>query len=182
MKQVIFIHSAGPQGKNQGSTGLLQSLEGELGSAFQVIAPNMPDPEDPQYTKWKKKLKEEIEVLEDGAVLVGHSIGGSALLKFLAEEEHGKTFAKLITIAAPFWGIDEDWDLEDFKLADDFASRYSRFPDVVLVHSIGDEIVPFKHLEKYMESLPGAIVRQLPGSDHGFQDGLPEAAEEIRIR
>lgn len=76
MKQVLFIHSAGPQGEGQGSTGLLQYLERELGSAFQVIAPNMPGPEDPQYPAWKEKLTEELVHLEDGAVLVGHSIGG----------------------------------------------------------------------------------------------------------
>lgn len=180
MKQVLFIHSAGPQGENQGSKGLLQSLKSELGSAFQVIAPQMPDPEDPQYPEWQKKLKEEIASLEDGAVLVGHSIGGSALLKFLSEEQHGKSFAKLITIAAPFWGIDDEWELKDFALAEDFASRNSLLPEVVLFHSIGDEIVPFKHLEKYLETLPGATVRQLSGSDHIFQEGLTEVAEEIR--
>lgn len=180
MKQVLFIHSAGPQGEGQGSTGLLQYLERELGSAFQVIAPNMPDPEDPQYPAWKEKLTEELVHLEDGAVLVGHSIGGAALLKFLSEEELGKSFEKVITIAAPFWGIDAEWELESFTLPEDFVSRASLLPDAVLFHSIGDEIVPFKHLEKYMENLPGATVRQLPGNDHAFQDGLPEAAEEIR--
>ncbi|MBT2569650.1 alpha/beta hydrolase [Planococcus sp. ISL-110] len=180
MKQVLFIHSAGPQEEGQGSAGLLQYLEEELGSAFQVIAPKMPDPEDPQYVEWKNKLKEEIASLDDGAVLVGHSIGGSALLKFLSEEELGKSFAKLITIAAPFWGIDKDWELEDFTLAEDFVSRNSLLPDVVLFHSIGDDIVPYKHLEKYMENLPSAKVRQLSGSDHIFQEGLAEAAEEIR--
>lgn len=180
MKQVLFIHSAGPQGEQQGSGGLLQYLKEELGPAFQVIAPKMPDPEDPQYTQWKKKLKEEIASLDDGAVLVGHSIGGSALLKFLSEEELGKSFSKLITIAAPFWGIDEGWKLDGFTLAEDFASRSSLLPDVVFFHSIDDEIVPYKHMEKYMENLPSAKGRQISGSDHIFQEGLAEAAEEIQ--
>lgn len=179
-KQVLFIHSAGPQGEGQGSAGLLQYLKDELGSAFQVHAPEMPDPEDPQYEKWEIRLKEEIAALDDGSVLVGHSIGGSALLKFLSEEELGKSFAKVITVAAPFWGIDEDWQLESFTLAEDFVSRNSLLPDVVLFHSIGDEIVPFKHLEKYMENLPSATVRQLSGKDHIFQEGLEELIVEIR--
>ncbi|MFD1032384.1 alpha/beta fold hydrolase [Metaplanococcus flavidus] len=181
VKQVLFIHSAGPQGEQQGSSRLLKYLNDELGSDFRLLAPKMPTPEDPKYPEWKQVLKEEIASLEDGAILLGHSIGGSALLKFLSEEELGKSFAKVITIAAPYWGIDENWQLKDFELAEDFSARSSLLPDAVLFHSIDDEIVPFEHLEKYMESLPGATVRQLSGKDHIFQDGLPEAIEEIRL-
>lgn len=180
MKQVLFIHSAGPQGDREGSAGLLRYLKAELGSGFQVIAPKMPDPEDPQYAAWKVKLKEEIAALDDGAVLVGHSIGGSALFKFLSEEELGKSFAKVITIAAPFWGINSDWELENFTLAENFVSRSSLLPDVVLFHSIDDDTVPYNHLEKYLENIPSATVRQLPGSDHVFQEGLEELVAEIR--
>lgn len=180
MKQVLFIHSAGPQGEREGSWGLLQYLRNELGTAFEVRAPAMPDPEDPKYADWKNVLKEEIAALDDGAVLVGHSIGGSALLKFLSEEELGKSFTKVISVAAPFWGIDADWQMEDFTLAEDLVSRNSLLPDVVLFHSIGDETVPFTHLEKYMENLPSATVRQLAGNDHIFLEGLEELVEEIR--
>lgn len=179
-QQVLFIHSAGPQGEQQGSSGLLQFLKKELGTAYQVIAPEMPEPEDPKYKEWREVLIEELAALEDGSILVGHSIGGSALLKFLSEEELGRSFSKVIAIAAPFWGIDEDWQLEDFQLADDFSTRNSLLPDVVLLHSIGDDIVPFSHLQKYMENLPNATVKQLPGNDHIFQEGLAEATDEIR--
>src|SRR5690606_41066011 len=180
VQQVLFIHSAGPQGEQEGSGGLVQYLRNELGAAYEVRAPAMPNPEDPKYENWKKRLKEEIASLDDGAVLVGHSIGGSALLKFLSEEELGKSFAKLISVAAPFWGIDEEWKLEEFTLAEDFVSRNSLLPDVVLFHSIGDETVPFKHLEKYKENLPSATVKELSGSDHVFQNGLEELKEEVR--
>lgn len=180
MKQVLFIHSAGPQGEGEGSFGLLRYLVDELGSEFQVVAPEMPDPDDPQYATWKKKLKEEIASLDDGAVLVGHSLGGSVLFKFLSEEELGKSFAKLIAIAAPFWGSNSNWKVENFTLPEDFVSRSSLLPAVVLLHSIGDDIVPFDHLEKYMNHIPSATARQLSGNDHVFQNGLKELAEEIR--
>ena len=180
VQQVLFIHSAGPQGEEEGSWGLLQYLRNKLGATYEVRAPTMPNPEDPQYADWKKVLKEEIASLDDGAVLVGHSIGGAALLKFLSEEELGKSFARVISVAAPFWGIDEDWQLEDFTLAEDFVSRNSLLPDVVLFHSIGDETVPFNHLEKYMENLPSATIKQISGNDHVFQEGLEELVDEIR--
>lgn len=180
MKQVLFIHSAGTQEEGEGSSGLVKYLEAELSTSFQVIAPKMPEPEDPQYDRWKKALKEEITSLDDGAVLVGHSIGGSVLFKFLTEEELGKSFSKLITVAAPFWGSDSEWKVESFALPEDFVSRSSLLPHVVLLHSIDDDVVPFDHLEKYMENIPSATVRQLSGNDHVFQEGLAELVEEIR--
>lgn len=180
MKQVLFIHSAGPQGEHEGSTGLLQYLEEQLESDFQVIAPKMPDPDDPHYLPWKDVLKKEIEALDDGAILAGHSIGGSVLFKFLSEEPPEKPFAKVITIAAPFWGINSQWTIEDFMLEENFGSHHSQLPEVVLFHSIGDAIVPFNHSEKYLEKLPEAVLKELSGSDHLFMEGLKELAEEIR--
>ncbi|MCM3611799.1 alpha/beta hydrolase [Planococcus sp. MERTA32b] len=179
-KQVLFIHSGGPQGDQQGSSGLLRHLKNELGPGYEVSAPRMPDPENPKYSEWRNVLKEELAALEDGSILIGHSIGGSALFKILSEEELGKTFEKVISIAAPFWGMNEEWQLEDFHLVEDFSSRSSLLPDVVLFHSIGDDIVPFEHMERYMENLPKATVRQIPGNDHIFLDGLPDLADEIR--
>src|SRR5690606_41773087 len=101
VQQVLFIHSAGPQGEQEGSWGLVHYLRNELGTAYEVRAPAMPNAEDPKHENWKKRLKEEIASLRDGAVLVGHSIGGSALLILLSCEGIGKSFAKLVSLAAP---------------------------------------------------------------------------------
>ncbi|RNF39009.1 alpha/beta hydrolase [Planococcus salinus] len=179
-KQALFIHSAGPQGKGEGSTGLLEYLQKELGDDLEWIAPQMPNPENPAYAEWQEQLRKEIGLLDDGAILVGHSIGGSALLKFLSEEELGKKFTALFTVAAPYWGINDDWKKEDFTLAENFTSRNSLLPKLVMYHSAGDPVVPFSHVERYAKELPSADIRKLEGGDHLFLDGLPELVEEIR--
>ncbi|ANU11833.1 hypothetical protein A1A1_08209 [Planococcus antarcticus DSM 14505] len=96
------------------------------------------------------------------------------------EEKLGNSSAKVVTISAPFWGIISDWEIENFELAEDFVSRSSLLPDVVLFHSIGGDKLPFNHLEKYMENLSSATVRQIFRSHHVFQEGLKELAVEIR--
>jgi predicted alpha/beta hydrolase family esterase len=100
-KQILFIHSAGPQGRGQGSSGLIQFLEKELGDVFDFIHPDMPDPENPTYKEWRSRLRLEFSGLRKDAILVGHSIGGSALLKFLSEEFVDGPFSGLFLVAAP---------------------------------------------------------------------------------
>lgn len=180
MKQVLFIHSAGPQGEQEGSSGLLQYLKQQLDAEFQVIAPKMPHPEDPHYLPWKHVLKKEIESLNDGAIVVTHSLGGSVLFKFLSEQAPRKSFAKIIAVAAPYWEINSQWAVEEFLLEKDFGSHIEPLPEVVLFHSAGDPIVPFSHSQKYSEKLSNATLRKLPGNDHLFPNGISGLVSEIR--
>lgn len=180
MKQILFIHSAGPQGEQEGSSGLLQYLKQQLDAEFQIIAPKMPKPEEPHYSPWKQVLKKEIESLSDDAIVVTHSLGGSVLFKFLSEQAPRKSFAKIIAIAAPYWEINSQWAIEEFLLEENFGSRIDPLPEVVLFHSAGDPIVPFSHSQKYSEKLSNATLRKLAGNDHLFSSGIRELVSEIR--
>ena len=62
------------------------SLERELGDGFEVRHPRMPDEDDPKYAKWKPAILREVDALDDGELVVGHSIGGTMLVNALAEE------------------------------------------------------------------------------------------------
>ncbi|MGK7377452.1 alpha/beta hydrolase [Planococcus sp. 1R117A] len=179
-KQVLFIHSAGPQGFNQGSSGLIRFLEKELDGDFELIHPEMPDPENPVYTEWKDQLAFEFTKLREGAILAGHSLGGSALLKFLSEEPVKGPFPALFLVASPVWGLEKYWEKEDFTLTDDFATKLPEISRIILFHSTGDSIVPYTHLEKYTELLPSAAVKSLPGDSHLFEKGLKELSEEMK--
>ena len=44
-KQILFIHGAGNQHKPEGSGKLVAYLRQQLGSDYQVLAPDMPDPD-----------------------------------------------------------------------------------------------------------------------------------------
>lgn len=97
-KQVLFIHSAGPQGIDQGSCDLIADLKEQLGEVYHVSSPAMPDPD---YALWKAQIANEIEALDEEVLLIGHSLGGSVLLKFLSEEGCRRTVSGLFLIAAP---------------------------------------------------------------------------------
>jgi pimeloyl-ACP methyl ester carboxylesterase len=84
-KQIFFIHGAGNQHHPDGSGKLVASLKRELGSDYEVLAPDMPDPDHPAYKAWRDQIGQELGRLDPDVLLIGHSFGGSVLLKYLAE-------------------------------------------------------------------------------------------------
>jgi predicted alpha/beta hydrolase family esterase len=179
-RQVLFIHGAGDKRDPEGSGGLIAHLEAALGSDYEVLSPDMPDPENPRYAAWKSQIESELADLDDDAVLIGHSVGGSVLLKCLSEGIHPKPVSGLFLIAAPYWGKDDDWHISELMLPEDFASRLPRIARLFLYHSRDDESVPFAHLAHYQAKLPGATARVLDGAEHAFVHGLRELEADIR--
>ena len=178
-KLLLFIHSAGTQEPPEGSSGLVAHLRDALGPYYEVLNPMMPDPEEPQYARWKASLETELAALNGEVILAGHSLGGSVLLKYLSEETYEKPIAGLFVIASPYWRK-AGWQVDQFVLRDDFASTLHAIPQIFLYHSHDDDEVPFAHLAHYAEKLPDAVVRELNGYGHLFSEGLPELADDIR--
>ncbi|HLZ62360.1 MAG TPA: alpha/beta fold hydrolase [Ktedonosporobacter sp.] len=177
-KQILLIHGAGNQHKPLGSGKLVASLQQQLGSDYQVLAPDMPDPDYPRYLAWRDQIEQELGKLDADSLLIGHSLGGSMLLKYLAEGIYQKPIAGLFLVAVPYWGK-QDWELE-YAVPDDFASRLPPIRQLFLYHSRSDEDVPFSSLGRYQEKLPQATVRVLSGKEHSFTEGLPPLVQDIK--
>ena len=102
-----------------------------------------------------RRIDKELEALADGAIVIGHSLGASFLLKYLSEEIVGKIIAGLFLIATPYWG-GRGWRYEGYErvaLREDFAAKLPRGTPVYLYHGRDDEIVPFAHLDE-LQKLP----------------------------
>lgn len=178
-KQVLFLHSGGPQGPHEGSNDLVLSLQAALGEGYNVLYPKLPDPDNPVYERWKGQIEKEMDAVEDGVVLVGHSLGGSVILKFLSEERCEKMIGGLCIVAAPYWGT-PNWQVDEYMLTDDFAGRLPRIPRIFLYHSKNDEVVPFEHVQYYGEDLRWATIRAFENRGHLFSSGLPELVRDIK--
>ncbi len=176
-KRVLFMHGGG-EGAYEEDRKLAASLQDALGAAYDVRCPKMPDEDHPVYQAWKERIAEELDALEGEVILVGHSLGGSILLKYLSEEEVEKLVAGLFLVAAPYWGV-EDWEVGEYALREDFASKIPKEMTVFLYHSRDDEVVPFAHVALYAEKLPRATVREFEGCGHQFDDDLSEVARDI---
>src|SRR5690242_395471 len=104
MKQVLFVQGGGEGAHDRWDDKLVASLENELGSGYSVRYPRMPDEADPHFGAWKAALFSEFTSLEEGAILVGHSLGGAFLIHALAGQLPRARLGGVFLIAAPFIG------------------------------------------------------------------------------
>jgi uncharacterized protein len=177
--QVLLVHSSGPQGPGEGSAPFADRLREELGSAYDVQFPIMPAPEDPHYEPWSERLGEILAGITDPVIVVGHSLGGSVVLKHLAETERYQSIAGLVLVETPFWG-QSDWEAE-WALPQEWPDANTTLPPTFLFHSRDDEEIPFAHLELYAKRLPDAEIHPVDGNGHLFDRGdLSEIVETIR--
>ena len=176
-KRVLFIHGGG-EGAYEEDRKLAAALQYALGAAYDVRCPKMPDEDSPAYEVWKERIAKELDALEGEVILVGHSLGGSILLKYLSEAELEKPVAGLFLVATPYWGV-KDWEVGEYALREDFASKIPKGMMVFLYHSRDDEVVPFAHAALYAQRLPRATVREFDDRGHQFDDDLSELAQDI---
>lgn len=180
-KQIFFAHSGGRQGHpGEGSFDLVSSLKQQLSNGYDLHYPIIDDPEVPTYKMWKKLFFKEFKRIEQPVILIGHSLGGSMLLKYLSEERPKIDISALFLVAVPLWGKN-GWEVDDFVLQDNFEADLKHIPKVYLYHCKKDAIVPFEHLHFYKAAFPHSIVRVLNGTDHAFASGLPELVSDIKV-
>lgn len=166
-KQVLFIQGGG-EGAYAEDEALAVALQRALGPEYGVIYPHMPGEEDPEYAPWAAQIAVEHGALGDGAILVGHSVGGTVLLRHLSEAQSDKPIGGIFILAAPAWGADE-WQA-------DLPVEVPLF----LYHGRDDETVPFAHLAQLAAKFPQAVVRAVEGCGHQFDNDLAVVAEDIK--
>ena len=180
LKQIIFAHSGGSQTlPGQGSYDFVEWLKQSLEAEYDICHPIIEDPEAPAYSMWKAVFNQEFANPEGEVILIGHSLGGSILLKYLSEEKTSLRIKGLFLVSIPFWGQDQ-WNVDDFSLIPDFQSHLPELPVIHLYHCLDDPVVPFEHMELYQNKIPGAVIHELNGNNHAFSNGLPIIIEHIK--
>jgi predicted alpha/beta hydrolase family esterase len=175
---ILAVHAAGDPHQPEGSGLLFDWLGRQLGSDYRVLAPTMPEPDEPHYRPWRDRIEQELATIQGTVILFGHSFGGSVLVKYLAGGSVPVAVHGLFLASVPYWGPG-GWEYEEYDLPDEFADRLPPTP-IFLYHSRDDPEVPFAHLGLYAAKLPKATVRPIDGADHSFTRGLPQLVTDIR--
>jgi predicted alpha/beta hydrolase family esterase len=178
--QVLFVQGGGSGAHDEWDDKLVESLERELGPDYEIRYPQMPDEDDPRYAAWKATLEKELAALDDRAILIGHSVGGTMLVNALAEHSSTRVFDALFLIAAPFVG-DGGWSSDDLTSPADLGARLPRGTAVHIYHGLEDEVAPPSHADLYARAIPQAHVHRLPGGDHQLNNDLKDVAAEIKL-
>ena len=177
--RVLFIQGGGDGAHDQWDDKLVESLRRTLGPDYEIRYPRMPNEADPRYLRWKNALREELAKLDEGAILIGHSIGGTVLLSALAEEPPDWAPSGIFVISAPFVGVD-GWPSEEMPPMRNLGARLPAHLPVYFYHGSQDQSVPFEHVDLYEKAIPQAAVRRLTGRNHQLNNDLSGVAMEIR--
>jgi predicted alpha/beta hydrolase family esterase len=175
---VLFIQGGG-KGAHAVDAALAQSLKKALGSKYDVRFPRMPDEADPNVESWKQKISEELSHIAGEVILVAHSVGGSILLRYLADEKVDKPIAGVFLLAVPSWDKDR-WNFDDVKLPSDIAKKLDAIPRLFFYQCRDDEVVPFAHLALHHARIPRAVTRAFDSGGHQFGNELAIVATDIR--
>jgi pimeloyl-ACP methyl ester carboxylesterase len=117
--------------------------------------------------------------LDGGAVVVGHSVGGTVLVHVLCEMPSQRDLGAVVLLAAPFVGAG-GWPSDEFALPPDLGERLPWGVPVHVLHGLEDQTVPPSHADLYAGAIPQAHVHRLPGRDHQFNDDLAHVANLIK--
>ena len=156
------------------------SLQEKLGEDFIVYIPQMPNKQNAQYEEWKILFEKVLELLDEDIVLIGHSMGGIFLAKYLSENNIHKKIQKTFLISAPFSdeGLIHE-SLCSFVREGDLNNFEKQAGKVYLYHSQDDMVVPYDHVQKYAKELPSAVVREFKDRGHFKQESIVELVEDV---
>lgn len=86
-KKAILIHGWEGSPDKGWFPWLKQKLENE---SWEVKAPQMPNPSNPEMEKWLEHLDSEIPNFDESYYLIGHSLGCITILRFLEHLQKNK--------------------------------------------------------------------------------------------
>ena len=164
VKNVYIIH--GWDGSP--SEPMHQWMQSELTKmSFSVKVPEMPDPAVPKIEPWVNKLKEVVDINEE-TILIGHSIGCQAVLRFLEVlPDHLKI--KGIVLIAPWMQLDmktmEEEGQKGIEIAKpwmetkiNFEKIKTHVSKVVAIFSDNDPYVPLINKDLFKRELNAEII------------------------
>lgn len=157
-------------------------MDEKLGKKFEIIRPRMPLPEDSHYEDWKIHFERFIPYLKNNVILIGGSLGGIFLAKYLSENKFTKKILSTYLVCPPF---DDTCFTEDlvggFELKKDLSLIEKNCKDVTLMFSEDDDDVPVEHAEKYRSKLKNAkIIIYKSKNGHFNISTFPEIVKMIR--
>jgi predicted alpha/beta hydrolase family esterase len=156
-----------------------KNLQEDLGEGCAVLPIAMPNKLNAKYEEWQIWFERHIPFFEDDVVLIGHSLGGVFLAKYLAENDLPKRVAKTFLVAAPYETESEEYHLDTFVLPESRWRFAGQGGEILLFHSKDDAVVPYPDAERYARALPKAELVALNNLGHINQEHFPELVNRI---
>ena len=140
----------------------------------------MPNSDNAQYSEWRVWFDRLIPFLENDSVLVGQSLGGVFLVKYLSENKLPVLITAVILSAAPYDDSSTNEELGSFKLTYPLTDFCEQAGKILLVYGERDPFVPLEQYHKYKDKIPEAESHLFDCEDHFIREKFPELVEIIK--
>jgi predicted alpha/beta hydrolase family esterase len=160
--------------------GWRDTLMEKLDDSYEVLLPQMPNKTNARYEEWKLYFERIIPFLSNDIILIGNSLGGIFLAKYLSKNIISKKIKATILVAAPFDNKNSKYSLSGFVLPASLNKFAEQSEKIFLIQSKDDPIVLFEQLGKYKKLLPNAKEIILDGRGHFNQESFPEIIDLIK--
>lgn len=144
----------------------------------------MPTPDAPTVGEWVAEIARHIEAnREDEIILVGHSLGVPAILRYL-ESEKALPISGAVLVSGPAEKNGNEKIDNFLEKPFDFEMIKSKAGKFVIIHGDNDPLVPLRHAEILSENLAGKL-NVIPNGGHlngssGWLQ-LPEVLEGLMV-
>lgn len=170
-KRVIIVHGL----SGSPDRDFLPWAKEELGKkGYEVIVPSMPDPDCPRIGTWISYLKEVVAEPRESDILIGHSVGCQAILRYLETLPENQMVDKVVLIAG--WFNLTNLEKEESEVLNpwldspiNFAKVKTKADIFLAILSDDDPYVPLEENRKVLEEKLGAKVVVEHGKGH-FND------------
>ena len=155
---------------------------------YEVIAPQMPNTDNPQIGLWVDKLTELVGQVRESDIFVGHSIGCQTILRFLEKLPIHQKINKVILVAPWFeltnlgdaaaWAIADPW----IKTSINFSNISNKASLFITVFSDNDPWVPIDINRRLFKARLNPKIIVLKNRGHFTQDeGITEIPELLEL-
>lgn len=157
-------------------------LEKSLGKKFEIIIPRMPLQDNAKYRDWKIFFERYLPLLKNKFILIGSSLGGVFLAKYLSENKLRRKALSVYLICPPFDNSLPGEDLVGgFKLKNNLSLIEKNSKNLHLLFSKDDDVVPIPHADKYKSKLISAhFVIYKSKNGHFNIEKFPEIVKMIK--
>lgn len=128
---------------------------------WKVVVPDLPGNYYPKKETWVRAI--EVVQPDENWTLIGHSLGGVAILRYL--EKAPKTVKQVILVATPYEPMKFGAIANFFEGEFDWKKIKNNCSNFALLYQDEDMAVPLEHGKKYAQEL-GVKINILPGFNH----------------
>jgi len=155
-------------------------LDKKLGKDFEIIRPRMPLADNAKYADWKIHFERHFPYLRNNVILIGVSLGGIFLAKYLSENIFPKKIKGTFIICPPFDNTIDGEDLVGgFKLGKDLSLIEKNAKKTFLLFSKDDDVIPVSHAEKYRDKLNKSEIIIYESKNGHFK--IPDFPEIVKL-